>query len=432
MKPVMKKIPKSMFFIVTLVIFLFSYLAFFGIQSSKGDIQKSIIMGARDIRFGIDIKGGVDATFEPANSGYKASRDNIDSVKSVLELRLDNLNIADREVFPDYANSRVIVRYPWKATEKDFNPEKAIQELGATALLTFRDPNGKVLLSGSQDIKKATVQFNATAASGSQYVVGLEFTPIGTQKFASATTQLSGKNMGIYMDETQISNPTVNNAITDGKAQIEGSFTNVTAKALSDKINSGSLPFKIISKNYNTISPTLGKNALDVMLMAGILAFSLVCLFMMLYYRVPGFVACIALVGHVAGTILVVTLSQYTLTLPGIAGIILSIGMGVDSNIIIAERIKEELRAGRTLGGSIDSGFTRGWSAILDGNVTMTIVAVILFLMGSGAIKSFGFTLGIGVFFNILMGVIASRALQKSLSKFKFMSHPWLYGGISK
>ena len=427
----MKKIPKSMFFIVTLVIFLFSYLAFFGINTSYGDIEKSIFKGAKDIRFGIDIKGGVDATFEPADA-IKASKANIDSVKSILELRLDNLNIADREVYPDYANSRVIVRYPWKATEKEFNPEQAIQELGATALLTFKDPSGNVLLSGSQDIKSATVQFDATAASGSQYTIGLNFTASGTQKFADATTKFNGQNMGIYMDDTEISDPKIDNPITDGKAQIEGNFTAATAKALADKINSGSLPFKIVSKNYNVISPTLGKDALNVMVMAGLLAFTLVCLFMLLYYRVPGLVACIALVGHVAGTIMVVTLSQFTLTVPGIAGIILSIGMGVDSNIIIAERIKEELRAGRTLSGSIDSGFARGWNAILDGNVTMTIVAVILYLMGSGSIKSFGFTLGIGVVFNILMGVIASRALQKSLSKFKFMSHPWLYGGFSK
>ncbi|MEG0614851.1 MAG: protein translocase subunit SecD, partial [Oscillospiraceae bacterium] len=228
-------------------------------------------------------------------------------------------------------------------------------------------------------------------------------------------------------------------------------------KTLSDKINSGALPFKLVTSSFSTISPTLGMGARDAMVLSGLIAFIFIALFMIIYYRLPGTVAVIALIGQIAGMIAVVTgyfgfMNSSTLTVPGIAGIILSIGMGVDANIITSERIKEEIREGKTLDGAISAGYDHGFSAIFDGNVTVVIVAVILmgafgppdsifaqmlkwvfFMFGpstAGTIYSFGFTLLTGIVFNFIMGVTASRLMLSSISKFKPFRKLSLYGGV--
>jgi protein-export membrane protein SecD len=201
-----------------------------------------------------------------------------------------------------------------------------------------------------------------------------------------------------------------------------------TAKSLASKINSGSLPFSLIVKNSNIISPTLGSGALAVMVRAGIAAFIVVCLFMLFYYRLPGFVACIALTLQVVGQLLALSIPQFTLTLPGIAGVILSIGMGVDANVIVSERIKEEINTGKTLVSAIDSGFHRAFSSVFDGNITVIIVAIMLILVGSGSMLSFGYTLLWGVIMNFVCGVTASRLMIQSLSEYKLLRKPALYG----
>jgi protein-export membrane protein SecD len=200
------------------------------------------------------------------------------------------------------------------------------------------------------------------------------------------------------------------------------------ASALANKINSGSLPFSLVVKNCNIISPTLGSNALAVMILAGKIAFVMVCLFVLLYYRVPGLVACIALVLQVTGQLLALSVPQFTLTLPGIAGLILSVGMGVDANIIISERIKEELNNGKTLRRAIDTGFERAFSAVFDGNITVIIVAIILILLGSGSMLSFGYTLLCGVIMNFVAGVTASRLMIRSLSNYETLCRPQYFG----
>ncbi len=225
-----------------------------------------------------------------------------------------------------------------------------------------------------------------------------------------------------------ISNPSVETAILDGKCYIHGSFTPETAKELANLIASGSLPFKLVSRSNSAISPTLGKSALNLMMLSGLIAFIMVCLFMIIIYRLPGFVACFALLGQVVGQILTLSISQFTLTLPGIAGIILSIGMGVDANIIVAERIKDEIYTGKTVRAALDAGYNKAFSAIADGNITNAIVAVLLWIFGSGPMISFGFTLIIGVVFNFICGVGVSKIMQKSLIGFKFSHNKWLYG----
>lgn len=467
----MRKIGKQVFWVILALVLAVTVATFLGVSTWKGDIKKTYIKGAEDIRWGIDIRGGVDVTFSPPE-GYDATDDEMAAAKAIIEVRLVNQNITDYEVYTDLNKDRVIVRFPWKEGEADFNPEKAIQELGATAMLTFREgvqvddlgkPTGvtlnNIILQG-QDVKKAEVKISSGGTGSTQAagepVVSLELSPDGAKKFSEATGRLVGSPISIWMDDTLISAPTVNQQITDGKAMITGSFTTEEATDMANKINAGALPFKLQTENYNTISPSLGMGAKDAMVLAGVIAFILVCIFMLSFYRVPGIVACIVLLGQISLIIASITgffgsFNSFTLTLPGIAGIILSIGMGVDANVITSERIKEEITLGKTIDGAIEAGYTRAFSAIVDGNMTTVIVAAILMaafgppdsvfakifsfffrMFGpstAGNIYSFGYTLLMGVIFNMFMGVYVSRWLLKSLSKHKAMRKPWLYGG---
>jgi preprotein translocase subunit SecD len=437
---VYKKIGKPWFFIVALIIVAICYVTIAGIPGpNNGDTKTMILNGISNLRLGIDMRGGVDVTFIPANS-YKASSTEMSAATTAIEQRLDAKNITDREVYTDASARRIIVRFPWKSDEKNFDPEAAIQELGATTNLNFKGPDNVVILEGKDVLSAKAIPVVSGSTLKGPYAVELTLKPSGVTKFSVATGKFVGKAISIYMDNTLISSPTVQTQITTETCSIDGQSVE-EATLLANQINAGALPFSLTSESYNAISPTLGANALNVMLMAGILAFILICLFMLLYYRLPGFVAVIGLCGHLAATILMFSfpillfkfpIEPFTLTLPGIAGIILSIGIGVDCNIITAERIKEELRAGRTLDAAIDQGFERSFSAIFDGNFTVIIVGITLMVFGSAAILSFGYTLYVGVVMNFLMGIIASRLMLKSLSKFSFLRKNVLYGEAAK
>ncbi len=464
----MKKSSKATFFVVFALIVFLSVTSLTGFSTQFGDITQKYIKGADDIRWGIDIRGGVDVTFTPPE-GFDATDTQMAAAESVIKQRLVTQNITDYEVYTDTVKDRIIVRFPWKDAESSKNPEEAIAELGDTALLTFREeantdaagkPTGvtleSVVLEG-KDVVSAAAVVNSQNSSPE---ISLELNDEGAKKFAEATARLVGKQISIWMDDIMISAPVVQVPITDGKASISGGsvpFTAAQAIDLANKINGGALPFKLVTENFSSISPTLGVSAKDSMVFAGFIAFGLVCVFMILVYRLPGLVASIALLGQFAGFIIAVTgyfanFNSFTLTLPGIAGIILSIGMGVDANVITSERIKEELRSGKSVDNSISLGYERGFSAIFDGNITVVIVAVILmgafgppssfwakiltpffFMFGpstTGAIFSFGYTLLVGVIFNFVMGVTASRLMLRSLSRFSGLRKPWLYGGV--
>lgn len=394
---------KRNIWIVLCVIAVFLYTAIFGLGSS--------IKGAMDMRFGIDIRGGVEAVFEPEGVKKTPSASEMESARTVIENRLDAQNILDREVTVDKEHGNIIVRFPWKSDEKTFNPEAAIAELGETARLTFRDPQGHVLVEGKDVENSQVVKDKQTG----QYEVSLQFDKKGAEDFAKATAKLVGKPMGIYMDDEQISNPVVQQAIQGGEAVINGMESQESAQALSDKINAGALPFSMKTTNYNTISPTLGSGALKAMTTAAATAFILVCIFMILYYRLPGFIACLALVFQMSLQVLALSVPQYTLTLPGIAGLILSLGMAVDANVIISERIGEELRNGTSLKSAVRRGYKNAFSSVLDGNVTTAAVAVILMIFGSGTMLSFAYTLLTGVLINLLAGVWLSRIMLSSV-----------------
>lgn len=463
----MKRVGKPVFFIVALLIFAFTALTFFGVQTQYGDIKTVYIKGLDNIRWGIDIKGGVDVTFTPPSTQKNVTKEQMSAAEETIKQRMTTLNITDGEVYTDYSKHRIIVRFPWKEDEEDFDPEAAVKELGETAELTFREgyetddeglPSGvtkeNVILTGDM-VTSATVGYDSEK---SQYVVQLKLNSEGAKNFSEATSRLvSSKGViSIWMDDTVISYPTVEKAIPDGEAVISGNFTADEATSLANKITAGSLPFKLETENYNTISPTLGEGARDAMLLAMAIAFIAVCIFIIAVYRLPGVVASIGLLGQVAGSFAAVSgffpaFSSFTLTLPGLAGIILAVGMGVDANVITTERIKEELYRGKSLDGSINTGFKAAFTAIFDGNVTMIIIAMILmgafgppssifskiltplfFMFGpstAGTIYSFGYTLMVGVILNFVMGVTCSRLMLKSLSRFKAFRNPALYGG---
>ncbi len=454
---------KSIFFIVFAMIMALSFTAFIGVKQVYGDQTITWFKGAEDIRFGIDIRGGVEATFIPQTED--ATDDELRAAESVIQLRLVSLNITDYEVYTDYNNDRIIVRFPWKEGETEFNPQEAIDEIGANAILTFREgtevdeeglPTGvtseNIILTGD-DIVVAEAQTQQSSTGGAEYVVRLELNSEGTSKFADATERLYEEQgvISIWMDDEMISAPSVNAAITDGIAIISGNFDADSAIYLADNINAGSLPFSLEAENFSTISPTLGQSSLEAMMYAGVIAFLLVAVFIILLYKLPGIVAVIALLGQVAATIACISgffpyNNSFTLTLPGIAGIILAIGIGVDANIITFERIKEELNSGKDLQDSIKSGFARGLAPIIDGNITVLIIATILmgafgptdsilsapfFMFGaatSGTIYAFGYTLLIGVILNFIMGIGASRIMLYSISKFNMFQNKKLYG----
>ncbi len=413
---------KYNFFIVLIVAIAMVYVAVFGLK-----LGTNMIPGVQNIRFGIDIRGGVNANFQPEGLNRKPTLQELESAREIIEVRLDQQNIVDRDVTIDTQGGYVIVNFPWKSDEKDFNPEEAIAELGQTAKLTFRDEAGTVILEGSHVVnaKPATDQYN-------QYVVALSFDDEGTKIFSNATGKMIGKSISIYMDETNIQTAQVITQITNGEAQITGMDGYAEAKSLADKINSGALPFSLVTKSYNTISPTLGTGALNVMLNAGLIAYILICVLLIVYYRVPGFVACIALTIQIAGQLLAISIPQMTLTLTGIAGIILSIGMGVDANVIASERISEEIKSGKSVSSAIASGFSNSFAAVFDGNVTVLIVAFILMIFGSGALLSFAYSLFTGIVFNFVAGVAASRIMIFSLSSYKFLNKPALYSCFTR
>ncbi len=406
------------FFIVFLVSAALLFLSLFGLKI--GDFE---LKGSNEMRFGIDIRGGVEATYKPKDLDRSPSAEELEAAKAVIETRMDARNITDREIYIDNTNGSILVRFPWQSKEANFDPEAAVTELGETALLTFRDPSGNIILQGA-DVKKSYPKLNTDG----KYAVFLELTDDASSRFAEATERLKGQTISVYMDETKIQTASVKDKITTTTALITQMPSLEYAASLSSKINSGALPFSMVVNNSNIISPTLGRDALSVMVRAGILAFTLVCIFMLLYYRLPGLVACIALMLQVAGQLLALSIPQFTLTLPGIAGIILSIGMGVDANVIVSERIKEELNVGKTLRSAIDAGFHRAFSSVFDGNITVIIVSIMLIIFGSGSMLSFGYTLLCGVIMNFAAGVLASRLMIRSLSEYKALQRPALFG----
>ncbi len=472
----MKRIGKPWVIILAIVILVFSYLSFFGVYGTWGDEQKAYIRGAKDIRWGTDIQGGVSVTFGPQD--IDASEEQMNTLKDILGTRLVNKNITDYEMYLDEDDDRVILSFPWKDGEVQ-DPQATINELSASTEVMFFDgapmsvstsvvngetvyldenKNPLVLSVKGEHVESAEVMVDTQT---NEYCVQLNLTDEGGKLFKDATTRQLSKQISIWLNTNEgfvlLSAPVVNNIIYDSVAIISGNFTADSAATLANSINDGALPFKLAVIDYDIIDAALGKDSLTAMLIAGIIAFVLIALFMVIKYRLPGVVACFALLGQVACTLAIVSgffpsVNSFTLTIPGIAGIILSVGMQVDANIITAERIKEELARGKSIDGALDSGTSESISAIVDGNITNMIVAIILmgvfgptttiwskiltpflFMFGpatTGTIYSFGCTMLAGAVLNIIFGLFVTKVMLKSASKFSIFRKKSLYGGV--
>lgn len=461
----MKRVAKPVFFIIAILILVLSYFATFGLHTQYGDIDTTVVKGIGDIRWGIDIRGGVEATFKPA-AGYDASDEEIEAAKAVIETRLVSSNITDYELYADASSDRIIVRFPWKEDETEFDAKTAIEEISATAELTFRpgdsyattdyDADGNMIFKTPTGQTAETVLMDGSNvvsaqpfSTGAEYVIELKLKD--AKIFEKLTQDNMGQVVSIWLDDQMISAPTVQTVISNGEASITGLVDVKEAQSLATKINAGALPFKLETTSFGSVDPTLGESALVAMGYAAIAALIFMVIFLIVMYRLPGFIAVIALLGQLALSVAAVSgfftvIPSFTMTLPGIAGMILSIGMGADANIITAERVREEIRAGKTIDGAVMTGTKGSFWAIFDGNVTVIIVAVILLLVfgpvnilsgifgpsTTGTIYAFGYTLLVGVISNFIMGVAAARLMLKSAAGIKPLRKKWLFGGAGK
>ncbi len=384
---------------------------------------------------GLDLKGGTVIVYKA--QADSVTEDDMSTVVSMLRTRLDGQGYTEATVTRQ-GTDKVRVELPDVQ-----DAQKAVETLGATAQLIFaesvsQDPEDstkviaeKEVMTGSA-VKSASAEFGQTeqGMKKSSYYISLELTDEGRDAFSEATGRLIGQPIYILMDNKILSAPNVNSRIDSNSCIITGDFTAEEAKALASNIKSGQLPFSLEQVEVRTVSATLGDEALSRAMTAGVIGLILVLIFMLLVYRILGLMADIALMGYVAIVFLILANLHINLTLPGIAGIILSVGMAVDANVVIFERVKEELKLGKTVRSAVDAGFNRALSAVVDSNVTTIISALILWWLGTGTIKGFGITLLIGIVVSMLSAIFITKFLLKQMIGMN-VKNLWLYG-ISK
>ena len=407
--------------IILALLFGMSYVAIFGMKDGYGSIGQ--------IKQGLDLAGGVSITYE-IQEDNPSDQDVSDTIYK-LQQRVTNYS-TEAEVYKEGGN-RITVEIP------DVTDANAIlEELGQPGTLMFLDSDGYTkfsngeectpLLTGS-DVKNAVAGADTSQSSTSKYVVSLEFNDEGKQKFADATSANVGKIIYIVYDGKVVSAPRVNEAITGGSAQINGMSSYDEANTLASYVRIGAMPLELKEMRSQVVGAKLGETAIQTSLLAGAIGLAILCLFMIIAYRVPGVAACLALVIYVALDIFILSVYEITLTLSGIAGIVLSIGMAVDANVVIFSRIREEIGAGKSVDAAIEQGFKKAMSAVVDGNVTTIIAALVLYLRGSGSVKGFAVTLGIGVVLSMFTALVISKTIVRLLYNFGCKSEK-LYGSV--
>lgn len=412
------------FTIVLIIILALAYIAAFGVTVAGYSISP-VLDKENGIKRGLDLAGGSIIVFE-ADTNDQVTEDDLNAVEAVLRNRLDSQGYYEATVSRQN-NKRVRVEIP-----SVLDTEEAVSVLGATAKLTFTDKDGNVILEGGSDVKSATAAYEAVDSTGKKgNVVKLVLTDSGREKFAEATAKVStyadGENyISIKLDEDVISSPRVSETINSNDCVITGDFDSESAKALAGQIQSGQLPFSLKVAELRSVGAQLGEKALSNSILAGAIGLAIVILFMIIMYRLCGFIAGIAIVGYVAIVALILGLIKVNLTLPGIAGIILTIGTAVDANVVIFERVKEEFHNGKTIRAAVDAGFKRAFTAILDANVTTIIAAVVLYCFGTGTIKGFAVTLFIGTVVSMFTAIFVTRFLLRQLMGFN-VKNPKLY-----
>lgn len=441
------------------------------------------------VHLGLDLQGGSYLVYQADFSNTKAAdqADALTAIDNTIERRVNSFGVSEPLVQIS-GTDRIIVQLPGIKNIND-----AINQIGQTPYLEFKiaNPNPPAAsttangtlnlstndqwvstgLSGKQ-LTKATVDFQQGQGLSSQVVVNLQFDADGTKLFSQITSANIGKPIAIFLDGQLISAPTVQSAITDGTAVITGNFTVQQAKDLANSLNSGALPVPIKLISQQTVGATLGKSSVEKSIEAGIIGLLMIVLFMIVYYRFPGLLAVFALLIYavvsfaifkigISFTALVLVglffllgltvnawfgvlallsyilliflngLSPVTLTLAGIAGFILSIGMAVDANILIFERLKEEIRDGKEIHKAVEDGFARAWLSIRDSNVSSLITTIILYIFGTPSIKGFAVTLGIGILISMFTAITVTRTFLRLFVGNNLLTHPWLFG-VSK
>ena len=388
-----------------------------------------------NVPLGLDLQGGLSVTYEIQDE--KPTSDEIKATVDKLQRRVDAYS-SEGEVYQE-GNDRITVEIPLNTEKVDAHD--VLDELGQPGQLLFLDSenytiwqqnqnNGtndayEAVLTGS-DIKNAQAGVD-DSGTVKDYVVQLQFTDEGAQKFATATAANIGKPIYIIYDGAVASAPTVQSAITDGNAVINKISSYDEAESLASTIKIGALPLELKQIQYNIVGAKLGQKAVSTSLIAGAIGFGLVCILMIVLYRFPGFIASLALTGYVVLMLLILSIRHITLTLPGIAGIILSIGMAVDANVIIFTRIREELSAGSGVRAAVKAGFSKALSAILDGNITTLIATVVLMILGSGSIKGFAVTLMLGIVLSMFTALFVTKMLLNSFLELG-VQNPKMYG----
>jgi len=397
----------------------------------------------KPFKLGLDLQGGTHLVYEADLSGISSEdyMDSMQGVRDVIERRINLFGVSEPLVQVNKVGShyRLIVEL---AGVKDAH--QAIEMIGQTPSLDFREEKSQtetdIILERQKSVfeklqlgitlspeEEAVVMedpyFTPTTLTGRylkgailqfdqqtyQAQVSLEFNSEGSKIFEDLTRKNIGKRIAIYLDGSPISAPNVQEAISGGKAQITGNFSSEEAKELVQRLNAGALPVPIHLVNQQTIGASLGNTSLNKSLKAGIFGFLAILLFIIFYYRLPGLIASLTLLIYVALVLSIFKLIPVTLTLSGIAGFILSIGMAVDANVLIFERFKEEFKSGKSLGGSIEEGFNRAWPAIRDGSISTIITCVILFIFATGLVKGFALTLGIGVLISMFSAIVITK-----------------------
>lgn len=407
------------FVAIVLLIGIIAFVASYGINIGKYEV----LPVKNQIKLGLDLRGGADVVLEAQGTPEDPITDEkMERAVATIRERIDNLGVTE-PVITRQGGKRIRVGLP-----EIQDTQRALEIIGKTAQLRFMDEAENVVITGN-DIKDAKAAYSTDPVTKMQKaVVSLELNPEGAKKFAEGTKDNVGKIIAILLDDNIISAPSVAEPITDGKCQISGSMTIEEAGDLAMLIRAGALPVELKTLQVTSIGPELGANSFEKSLKAGKIGILLVFLFMIIYYRLPGFIASIALVLYISIVLIILAAIKATLTLPGIAGLILSIGMAVDANVIIFERIKEELNMGKTIRSSIDSGFRRAFLAIFDSNITTLIAAIVLFYLGAGPIKGFAVTLSIGILASMFTAIVVTKLLMKLFEGTNLLKNKKFYG----
>ena len=360
---------------------------------------------AKNITLGLDLSGGVSITYEVVGDENPSAEDMKDTIYK-LQQRVDGYS-TEAQVYQEGTN-RINIEIPGVS-----DANTILEELGKPGSLQFQLEDGTVVVDGSQ-VASAEAGVQQDNLKNNENVVKLEFDSAGAAAFATATSENIGKSIYIVYDGDVISAPTVQSAITDGSAVITGMADAQEAENLASSIRIGSLSLELQELRSNVVGAQLGEAAISTSLKAGAIGLALVCIFMMVVYLLPGVVAAISLLLYTVLTLVTLNAFDITLTLPGIAGIILGIGMAVDANVIIYARIREEIAAGKSVKSAIDIGFKKALSAILDGNITTLIAAIVLGIMGTGSVKGFAYTLAMSIILSMFSALVISRYLAKA------------------